>query len=282
MPAMKPNDPNHRHHARLIYDKAYEDPKARELKRQLVHVNVENRAVDLTDLKVAEEVLDPYLPSEIPSIAEFTHPVPKSQVTGTPDGTTLTGRLSLAAGALSFCGLGAPFSLQITEEAEARLQRMAVRTEWTVRGITSTVSIGAETHPGLPERVLSDRKLPNLYPIGGTIHLLVFHAVAREFPPEGEDFFVPKQGKDADHFPGYYKVCPPLHGKPEDHIPAPAEEMPIDVFDNGDQVENEGDQTPGMTCVQAQAVLEGDRLLRRPQGAEKEHIRSLPLDQRVM
>jgi hypothetical protein len=279
LPASKCVDP---HHARLIYDEAYTLPDQVDLTRRYAHIDIKGGLINFTSIPVAETAIETRLPVELPMIADFTTPVERRHVTGNPDPGVVTARIVVDSGALTFCGLGAFFHLPVSQSV-LRTQRMAARTEWTIRGITSRESSGSGTRPVLPGQDLPGtirKRLPNLYPIGDTIHLMIFHAVALEFPPHGEDFKILEQAHPAHHFCGYFAVCPPTDAS-IDHTPTPASAK--DVVCSGDKVDKEGDETPGLTCVQAQARLAEDSGLREIARDECHHCApTLPLGQHVV
>lgn len=271
MHVLLPSSKGHKqHHARLIFDEAYLDPKKKELTRTYNHIKIDGRVVDFTGVPVAEATIDTHLPAEIPSIAKFIEPLERSLVTSMPDPERLDGRVSVSSGALGFYGLGARFfSLE-----DGKPQRMPARLEWTIRGITSMEAAESGARAVLPARDLmgvdgSIKKLPNLYPIGNTIHLLVFHAISEEFPPHGEDFKILKPTKDeADHFKAYYSVV--KKGEVVASKPVPKTTISESVTCTGDKVKKDGDETPGHTCLGAQARLADSFELAKEARAETE------------
>jgi hypothetical protein len=244
------------HFARIVYDEAYEHPDRTQLSRTYKHIDLEGRLLDLTGIAVTEPSIDTTLTDELPSMTKVASPVERRHVTQLPDQEVLAGRVTVDAGALTFYSLGAAFHLDDSSDA----QRMVVRTEWTVRGIASRKSTAEGGWAVLPGRDLPSAdttrrvsRLPELYPIGQTIHLMVFHAISAEFPPQGEDFDFPKPDKAAEHFPAYYTVCLPTRTPGDPPVPRPADPIPVGV--EGDVVDENGVQTPGMTCLQAKAEL---------------------------
>lgn len=268
MHVLLPTANHHKEHfARIIFDTAYLDPASRALTRTYDHVDIGGRVVDLTGIPVAESAIDTFLPEEIPSIEPFVKPLSRSLVTSLPDPAKVKSRLSLGSGSLSFYNLGARFFLDGDTP-----QRYSSRTEWTVRGITAMEAADGGARAVLPALDLPGQdgsivRLPRLYPIGNTIHVLLFHAISEEFPPHGEDFRIPKPNKDkADHFDAFYEVSEAIRDTP---TPVTAESA--DVICMGAKVRKDGAQTPGHTCLGAQARLEESPALRAANLKAKAH-----------
>jgi hypothetical protein len=239
MHVLLPDTTGHDEHiARIIHDEAYETAGQTQLSRKYNMIKLEGRVLDLTGLTTSPGI-DPNLPDELPDMNRVAIPVPATKVTGMPGGGVI-GRVTMDAGALTDYGLGAAFRLN----SPTVKSRMAVRTEWTVRGINST-SLNASLLGG-------GTALPELFPIAQTIHLMVFHTVRIEFPPHGSDFDIPEPGKDAEHFKAYYKICT-SKDDPVEHFPKVAPRIPVQV--KGDTVSKDGSESPGMTCVQPKATL---------------------------
>lgn len=245
-----------KHFARVIFDEAYLDPTKHQLSRKYRHIDIEGRELNLSGVPVADSNLDTRLPDELPALDPVAGPLDPALVSGVLDPHVLTGRVTVDSGAMTFCGLGAAFHFTdlITP------QRMPVRTEWTVRGVTSRKSPADGGMAFLPEiplvsSTLPAKSIPELFPIGQTIHLMVFYAIAKEFPPKGEDFDIPQPGPEerAEHFPAYYDLYPGM-STTRHIIPTPASSG-IDVEVSGEFVDEDGEQTPGMTCLQAKATL---------------------------
>lgn len=245
-----------KHFARVIFDEAYLDHRKHQLSRKYRHIDIEGRELNLTGVSVADLALDMQLPDELPALDKVAGPVDRAHVSGALDPDVLSGRVTVDSGALTFCGLGAAF--HFTDLIKP--QRMPVRTEWTIRGITSRKSATDGGMAFLPEiSLVSDtlpaKSIPELFPIGQTIHLMVFHAISKEYPPKGEDFDIPqpKPEEKAEHFPAYYKLYP-AGSLTKVIIPEPAASG-IDVEISGDVVDEDEGETPGMTCLQAKAAL---------------------------
>lgn len=259
MHVLLPSANHHKEHfARIIFDTAYLNTASKELTRTYSHVDIGGRVVDFTGIPVAEATINTHLPEEIPSIEPFVKPLSRSLVTSLPDPEKLKSRLSLGSGALSFYNLGARFFLDGDTP-----HRYSSRTEWTVRGITAMESAESGARAVLPARDLpgvdgSMARLPNLYPIGNTIHLLLFHAISEAFPPHGEDFRIPRPNQDkADHFDAFYGVSEAIR-----NTPTPTTAESADVVCMGAKVRKDGAQTPGHTCLGARASLEESAALR--------------------
>lgn len=251
------------HHARIVFDKAYLDPKATQLAREYVMLDLQGRVLDLRGvLSSTPPPLNDVLPDELAPMDRVSDGVPRDLVTKLPD-ARLAGRVTMDAGALTDYSLGALWRLN-----GGNPQRMTLDTEWTIRDIQSTTTVAGVVVACLPERVLPSAadaadleeakkpKLPELYPIADTIHLMVFHTVANQLPPAG-DFDIPKPDPDKDrpdHFMAYYSVCP----KRDDVTKADATLAPADperVLVHGPTVPATGKEFPSLSCVQAWASL---------------------------
>ncbi|HEU4560473.1 MAG TPA: hypothetical protein VFS20_21665 [Longimicrobium sp.] len=244
------------HFSRIVYDSAYEHRESTELSREYVFVDFERRVLDLRGLPVTGGFV-PNLPGELPPIERVAaEPVDRAKLTDLPD-ESLAGRVSMAKGALTDYTLGARFTLN---GGEAR--RMATETEWTIRGVESRDENGEPALPGglLPgPEGAGEVKLPNLYPIGETIHLMVFDAVAEVFPPGGIRFEIekPEEPDVADHFVAYYNICRKRDGLTRaDSLPVPADAKPVLVRGEA-RVHQTGPQTPSLGCVQTQGSAGG-------------------------
>lgn len=240
------------HHTRLIYDAAYEDPDATQLERKYIIRDFTGRMLDLRGLTTTGEGLDPTIPEEIPSMSRVGRHVDPALVADGALDARLAGRVALGSGALTSCLLGARFNLAGND------QRITVRSEWTVRGVTNEEDVppaGAAAPSRRP--VLASQPengLPKpLYPIGQTIHLMVFNTTADEFPPHGPGFDVPTARRDAHHFAAYYPLT--VEGAGND-IPRRITDRDVEVEQHGPLIKKQGPQTLlGMTCVQTAGSL---------------------------
>lgn len=249
------------HHARIVFDKAYLEPGQTQLKREYVMLDLQGRVLDLSGLATSARPLNDVLPDELAPMDRVAHAVPRDLVTDLPD-ARLAGRVTFDAGALTDHSLGALWTLN-----GGNPQRMTLDTEWTIRDIQSTKTTAGGVVACLPERVLPGAadpadlaeeekpKLPELFPIADTIHLMVFHTVANQLPPAGDfDIGLPAPSDRPDHFMAYYSVCPKRGDVPpagEKPLPAPARRVVVD----GPQVPATGKEFPSLSCVQAWASL---------------------------
>jgi hypothetical protein len=236
------------HHARVMYDAAYEQPGATQLTRTYVLVDLSNGVLDLAGLPTDNGIFM-HLPDEIPSLATIAEPVPRELVRGAPD-ARLAGRVSMDAGGLTFYELNAAFS----PPGQQPPQRMTAGTEWTIRGIRSRKDASLGGVEFLPGRTIQGAdgaevgRLPDLYPIADTIHLTVFHVVASQFPPKGTAFAL-EAGEDDPHFGAYFGICPPrIH---DDLTARKVAGIPVAV--RGPKPS--GEELPGAICVQSKNVL---------------------------
>jgi hypothetical protein len=233
------------HFTRVIYDAAYEDPAATQLSRKYIVRDFERRSLDLRGLKTTEP-FDARLPDEIPPIDAIAGTVDPVLVADGSLDPRLAGRVVLGAGTLTNCLLGARFSLGGED------RRITVRSEWTVRGVTND----EKTADGATRGVLpaqEDGGLPRpLYPIGQTIHLMVFNTTAEEFPPHGPGFSVRRPREDAHHFGVYFALTT---GKGSE-IPLRTTQRKVEVEEVGPPVTKRRPQAIlRMSCVQARGTV---------------------------
>lgn len=248
------------HFARVMFDKAYLKPGNPRLLREYVMLDLQGRVLDLRGLDAGP--LNPTISDELAPMDRVAHPVERALVTELPD-HRVAGRISFDAGALTDCSLGARWRLN-----GGNPLRLTLDTEWTIRGIKSTdPNLG--NAPFLPGRVLPGAqdpvdlpeeekiKLPNLYPVADTIHLMVFYTVANQIPPAGKfDIGEPDPDDDRpDHFLAYYGIC----NKREDvtpalQVPIPAEARKV-VVDGPPLPATTIKEFPSLGCVQGWATL---------------------------
>jgi hypothetical protein len=237
------------HFTRLIYDTAYENPNAAELSRTYKVLDFTGRTLDLRGLTTTGEGLHPVVPNEIPSMDRVQRHVDPALVQDGALDARLAARLALGSGAITNCLLGARFSLAGQD------QRITVRSEWTVRGVTSDepANGGAGARRAvLPAQPAAGLPVP-LYPIGQTIHLMVFNTTAEEFPPHGPGFDVPMPRGDAHHFAAYYPLT--VEG-PSNAIPRRINDRDVEVEHVGPRIKKQAPQTLlGMTCVQTSGTF---------------------------
>lgn len=237
-----------RHFVRIVYDKAYETQGSKQLTRTLKFVTMEKREMSLAGL-VPEGEIELTIPDEICDVTPVAGILPDT-VIGPNPGNGVIGRVTVDSGALTDWRLGAFFTLDGQPP-----RRMTTQAEWTVRGIEAD-SLAETALTGLNGAAAGT--LPPLYPIGQTIHLMVFNAPAAEFPPHGE-FHIVQPGLDADHFEHYYA----LYGKPVGPIPRAPEPSSIkDIRDvgvepePGAEVPAKGKETGAtMTCINTTGSL---------------------------
>lgn len=244
------------HFTRIFYDVAHEDPNATQLSRTYRMMDFKGCALDLGGLPTAEP-LTSQVPGEIPSMEGLAKRVPRALLQRGQDGAIdpkLAGLLMMKSGAISDCLLGARFELK------GQQQRITVRSEWTVRGITTDEAVPAEGENGPRRPVLPAQPeaglLKPLYPIGQTIRLYVFNALAEEFPPDGAGFNIGAPDEDGEHFLVYYDLARPVD---EQKRPFPKLVGQHDVIVIGPgAVTHKGKPhgIQGLACVQAWAMAE--------------------------
>jgi hypothetical protein len=228
-----------RHFARLVYDTAYENPASTQLARTFKFVDVERRVLELLDLSDAP--LDVTITSEIFDLGEIADGVDPALVTGPPTDPVMS-RVTMNRGALTRYQLGALYNL-----AGPR-RRMASRSEWTIRGIPGDTLALADFLSG----PAGETPVPPLHPIGQTIHVTIYNALAADMPPEG-DFNPGPAPHPSHHFHAYYAICKPKGGT-SPGVPTEAGEEPVLI--TGDFPKPKQDESGGgLTCVQGQSHL---------------------------
>jgi hypothetical protein len=225
-----------RHYARLVYDLAYEDPKATQLKRQYKFVSLEGRVLELMGL--SSQPLDVNITSEIFHLGQIADDVDPALVTGSPSGAIMA-RVSMDRGALTRHEMGALYGTVANPPA-----RMATRSEWTIRGIEGDSFSFANRLSG--PTGASEPSI--LRPLNQTIHVTVYDALIGDMPPNGP-YNIPKAPGPSEHFHAYYQICTPRI--PHDHLPTPAGRKRVPVF--GDVPTGAQFESGGLTCVQTQS-----------------------------
>lgn len=227
-----------RHFPGLAFDTAYRNPNSIRPERKYDFVSLEGGLLNLASLPATPGIhLD--LPAEIASLETVAKRVEKKHVDD-PVAHPLAARVTLATGALTDCALGASYALGLVSQA------FTDHAEWTIRGIESKV--GGD--PGLPKMALGNgQELPNLFPIGDTIHLGVVNVVFSEFPPDGVDYVIAEVKGPATHFEMYYEVCPPIGG-----TIIPQRGQPLLVQKGVGWPTKGSPQSPGATCIGVTAL----------------------------
>jgi hypothetical protein len=184
------------HGVRIEYDAAYETPGSTRLSGERRVVDLDARVLDLTGLSARDDSA-PRLPEELPRLTDPAGRV-SAPLPGTPLDQTLAARVTMDAG--RFQRHTPPmFSLPGGPSRDGQ-----IRMEWTIEGIT----VDGDEDAVLPGRALLGpdgtprERLPDLFPIGETIHLTVFNADPEPVPR-------PEIAPDADvsprqHFAAFY------------------------------------------------------------------------------
>lgn len=200
------------HFARLAYDAAYELPRQTQLSREYVMVDLKRGDLDLTGV-TSSDGIEVRLPDELASLDAVAQPVDRKFVEGDLD-PALAARVTMHAGAVTDYDVGIAFKFP-----SSHARRITPSTEWTIRGIAPATE-GPEGLDGLVvKRAGGDEPISKLYPIGGTIHLMVMHLVAEQSLPHDRRFN-PCSHVEDEHFHMYYEIAEPISKKPP--IPGPA------------------------------------------------------------
>ena len=196
------------HSARLVYDTAHTAQGQTAFRRELACPSLEGFALDLRGLSrgsIGTELPDEFVDmGAIPGGGKVG-----PTLVGSEPGTSVTSRITLDAGHLTAYELGILWRFR-----NAAPQPMTWRAEWTIRGIEGDRLEARKLeslHGNDPE------SLPELFPIGETIHLSVYHVLPRDLPGARE---APIAGlPTADHFRGYYRLFPSAgeHPVPQFH-----------------------------------------------------------------
>jgi hypothetical protein len=236
------------HHARVVYDAAYEQSGATQLTRTYVFADLSRGTLELRRLPT-DNGIHVQLPDEIPSLATVAEPVPRELVHGPLD-ARLAGRVSMDAGGMTFYELSPALVLP----GQQTPQRMTAGTEWTIRGIRSRQDAaegGMEFLPALQilgaDGTVIDT-IPELYPIADTIQLTVFHTVRTQMPPDGP--FNQEATEDDPHFSVYFGISP-ARVRGGDLTARRGTGLP--VVARGKRPD--GPQIPSAICVQSRNVL---------------------------
>lgn len=234
------------HFARLVYDLAYEAPEATELSREYQMVDLTGSVLDLANI-ASLEGFDVRLTRELANMAAVGGPVDPALVHGMPN-ERLNARVTLRSGVLSDYKLGARYRFESDEP-----QRITPSTEWTIRRVARRDT--GEPAASLPQLVVrrpnGEHLLPELHPIGQTIHLEVFHVVVGFLPPHDELRFNPDdEGSTDTHFLAYYALSPSR--EPEPRLPRGEQPLPVEVRD---RVDTGDKQDPGSVCGQTRGTL---------------------------
>lgn len=189
------------HRVRIEYDAAYETPGSTQLSGERRVVDLDARVLDLTGLP-AQDDSDPRLPEDVPRLTspagQLSAPPPN-----TPLGDTLAARVTMDAGRFE---KHAPpmFSLYGGQSPDA-----PIRMEWTIEGIT----VDGDEDAVLRGRALlgpdgtPQERLPDLFPIGETIHLTVFNAGTDPVPQPGTA--PPADVSPQEDFAAFYSLHSP-------------------------------------------------------------------------
>jgi hypothetical protein len=183
-----------RHVARLLYDAGHEQAGSNELAGVAVTVPLENGSLDLERLGGP---LDLALPGPVLDVSPIVRDgVSRETLSGDAAGR-LRARLSFDAGSMSAQNRAMRWDL-----GPYRGRRMANAVEWTIPGIPGD---GIE----LPTRGLNGQAGPTirpLYPVNGTVDLVILHVVPEEVLPFGRAPQRPRPGFTSADFGAYYDL----------------------------------------------------------------------------
>jgi hypothetical protein len=186
-----------RHFVRVMYDAAYETPGSAAFARVRRCVALDGEY--LTFPRALSPDVATALPPELLDLcaAVGAPPIRREFVAGRPS-DPVTSRLTFECGRFSECILGHRVSLGAVQNLD-----ITTNVEWTIRGVPGDALEGLDT---------SGRALPPLYPIGGLVHLYLFHAPADELAAIdiGRGYIV---ADPREHFELYFRLFPGFDAK---------------------------------------------------------------------
>lgn len=252
-----------RHHARLIYDKVYEqNPTDQVLRCQ----PLDGFALILENLgNVIEQ--DVELPPEIVKLHEISGAckVPRRYLEGGPQ-PEVSARITLGSG--GFAGIGPKARWKVTERPIAGKWTGEITTtvKWTISGIEGDQLRDQWRFLDLATGQ-DGFKLP-LYPDAdsGVIRIEIYNSLPEDLPPVTRTRW-PEREDRAEHFESYFSVCgaPPVVPVLDEPPPAPNPDQRAteckphtpDSAEQQDQTRQKGIVTAHtITCITAQASPE--------------------------
>jgi hypothetical protein len=241
------------HLPRLIYDRAHENPNARQFLRSLQCLPLDQKALTLSGPTASG--FDPFLTTEIADLKGIVGGLEVSrELVGNSPGPAVGARVTLQAGRVTDCEMGPVAKLDGNGLGFSRLTSLV---EWTIRGFTSTDFAGrsslALTLTGL--NGTSTVRLPRLYPIGDAVIVEVWNAPENDLPGSGLD---PTEN-GAEHFAIFYDLYDPDFTKLPDaarSVPILADLQPAPLSTCFPPDQGGGPIVPGtQTCMGSQGQL---------------------------
>jgi hypothetical protein len=189
-----------RHHPRIFYDTAYDDPDAQRLTGEHTSISLEDKILDLSHIP---GTLDPNL-KEVPNISEVAKStVPRFRVELDP-GPLVTARVTVAAGGGTPLDFKGPWEIEPPYLAE----NIAHKVRWTVQVPDEHLKEGRRLEwklLGLNAR--GGQPLTPLYAMDGEINLRVMNVTRDElFPEDIPTGTAPQPGVRMSHFQPFYAV----------------------------------------------------------------------------
>jgi hypothetical protein len=184
------------HDARLLFDRGYLTPGAF-LQRDLQCISLDRKLLSLPGSGLSLR-----LPREIPNLGFTGASVKASVLQTTPAPREVKSHVVFEGGAVSDYELGAEFDFP------GNSGLLTFQVDWTVRGLTGT---GGNDRLDWRLVSLDDEMavtyLPTLFPVGGVVHVLIYHTPTNELPGARKVVTIPPGGTEASHFRGYYKLA---------------------------------------------------------------------------
>ncbi len=184
------------HPARLLYDRAYIDPGASELQRDLKCINLDRQRLSLAGSSASLAV-----PSEIVDLGPTGAAVDATLLDATPP-AVVKSHIEFGIGAITDYEFGATF------DYAGSTQRMAFQVDWTIRGLPAA---GGQDRLDWHLISLNDgttvTPLDSLRPIGDVVHVFLYHTLATELLGQQLPPVVPSPGDEVEHFHAFYQLA---------------------------------------------------------------------------
>jgi len=202
MRVLLPDMSNHvNHSARLLYDHGYiatTPPTPRhDLTRSLKCHKLDRQRLVFPGTNASLE-----LPGEIVDLAPTGARIDASVIDNSPPPADVVSHIELGAGAVSDYELGAAF------DYNGSTLPMTFQVHWTIRNLTNAAgedklewSLTSLDNPA------NHTPLDTLVPIGGEVHVLIYHTTPLELPGHPVNLSVPSFGNEVKHFRAFYKLA---------------------------------------------------------------------------
>jgi hypothetical protein len=197
MHVLLPETSAHPHSAKLMYDRAYKKPGASSLERFLACHRLDRMELRFrgTGGSATQE-----LPSEIVNLRLTLDKRVTPDKLADPAPASVKSRITLESGAVTDYEYGAAWDLPYHKDVP-----MTWQVEWTIHGLDPATF--AWELVNLDTEQAED--LPKLHPVGGIVHVYVYHVLTDELP--GTDplpaLQIPKDNERAEHFAAFFSLA---------------------------------------------------------------------------